>query len=29
VLTILAYFLVLEYPAGILQSLVEMPWPFN
>jgi len=29
VLTILAYFLVLEYPAGILQLLVDMPWPFN
>ncbi len=25
----LSYMLALHYPSGILQELVEMPWPFN
>ena len=29
VLTVLSYFLVLDYPQGLLQSMIEMPWPFN
>jgi len=29
VLSLLSHVLVLDYPRGILQSLVEMPWPFN
>lgn len=29
VLTVISHFLVLDYPKGILQALVEMPWPFN
>ncbi|MGQ0749165.1 MAG: tripartite tricarboxylate transporter permease [Betaproteobacteria bacterium] len=28
-LSVLSYILVLDYPEGILQRLVEMPWPFN
>jgi hypothetical protein len=28
-LATLSYYLVLVYPPGILQLLVEMPWPFN
>lgn len=28
-LSLLSHVLVLDYPRGILQSLVEMPWPFN
>ena len=27
--SLLSHVLVLDYPRGILQSLVEMPWPFN
>ena len=26
---LLSHFLVLDYPRGILQSLADMPWPFN
>ena len=29
VLTVLSHFLVLDYPRGLLQALVGMPWPFN
>lgn len=29
VLSLLSYFLVLDYPKGLLQSLIAMPWPFN
>jgi putative tricarboxylic transport membrane protein len=29
VLSLLSYLLVLDYPEGILQVLVDMPWPFN
>jgi TctA family transporter len=29
VLAVLSHFLVLHYPRGLLQMLVEMPWPFN
>jgi putative tricarboxylic transport membrane protein len=29
VLSVLAHFLVLDYPKGVLQGLVELPWPFN
>lgn len=29
VLTMLSYYLVLVYPPGILQLLMDMPWPFN
>jgi len=28
-LAVLGHFLVLEYPQGILQSVVAMPWPLN
>jgi hypothetical protein len=28
-LAVLSHVLVLDYPAGILQHLVEMPWPLN
>lgn len=28
-LTALSHFLVLNYPQGIVQSLLELPWPFN
>lgn len=28
-LALLSHFLILSYPEGILQFLVEMPWPFN
>ncbi|MBI4204143.1 MAG: tripartite tricarboxylate transporter permease [Betaproteobacteria bacterium] len=27
--SLLSHVLVLDYPGGILQSLIEMPWPFN
>jgi hypothetical protein len=29
VLGVLSYVLVLDYPEGVLQHLVAMPWPFN
>jgi len=29
VLSLLSYFLVVDYPGGLLQSLFELPWPFN
>ena len=29
VLSVLSHILVLDYPEGILQRLVAMPWPFN
>jgi putative tricarboxylic transport membrane protein len=29
VLSVLAHYLVLDYPKGLLQSLVELPWPLN
>lgn len=29
VLSLLSHVLVLDYPRGILQSFVEMPWPLN
>jgi hypothetical protein len=29
VLSLLSHVLVLEYPRGLLQHLVEMPWPFD
>jgi TctA family transporter len=29
VLSVMSHFLVLDYPEGILQRLVAMPWPFN
>jgi hypothetical protein len=29
VLSAMSHFLVLDYPEGILQRLVAMPWPFN
>lgn len=29
VLSVLSHILVLGYPTGVLQRLVEMPWPFN
>ncbi|MGQ0525640.1 MAG: hypothetical protein ACT4P8_18495, partial [Betaproteobacteria bacterium] len=29
VLTLLSHTFVLDYPQGLLQRLVEMPWPFN
>ena len=29
VLSVLSHLLVLDYPRGILQSLLELPWPFN
>lgn len=29
VLSVLSHFLVLDYPGGLLQALVHMPWPFN
>lgn len=29
VLSVLSRVLVLDYPEGVLQLLVEMPWPFN
>ena len=29
VLSVLSYVLVLDYPEGVLQWLVAMPWPFN
>ncbi len=29
VLAMLSHFLVLDYPKGILQSFLELPWPFN
>jgi hypothetical protein len=28
-LSILGHFLVLEYPGGVLQNFVAMPWPLN
>jgi hypothetical protein len=28
-LSLLSHILVLDYPGGVLQHLVEMPWPFN
>lgn len=28
-LSVLSYVLVLDYPEGVLQRLVAMPWPFN
>ena len=29
VLSVLSYILVLDYPGGLLQRLVEMPWPLD
>ena len=29
VLSLLSHILVLDYPGGLLQHLVEMPWPFD
>lgn len=29
VLGVLSHLLVLDYPRGVVQQLVEMPWPFN
>jgi hypothetical protein len=29
VLSLLSYFLVVDYPQGLLQFLFELPWPFN
>jgi TctA family transporter len=29
VLSTFGYFLALDYPKGLLQSFVELPWPFN
>jgi TctA family transporter len=29
VLSVLSYILVLDYPQGLLQQLVEMPWPLD
>ena len=29
VFALLSYLLVLDYPRGLLQRVVEMPWPFN
>jgi len=28
-LSTFGYFLALEYPRGVLQSIVALPWPFN
>jgi hypothetical protein len=29
VLSTFGYFLVLDYPKGLLQSMVTLPWPLN
>jgi hypothetical protein len=29
VLSLLSHLLVFDYPAGLLQQLVELPWPLN
>lgn len=29
VMSLFGHFLVLEYPTGLLQSVLELPWPFN
>jgi len=29
VLSVISHFLVLSYPRGLLQALVDMPWPLN
>jgi TctA family transporter len=29
VLALLSYFLVVDYPQGLLQSMFDLPWPFN
>jgi hypothetical protein len=29
VLSVLSEILVLDYPKGLLQSLIAMPWPFD
>jgi hypothetical protein len=28
-LSVMSYAFVLQFPTGVLQDLVEMPWPFN
>jgi hypothetical protein len=28
-LAILSYAFTLEFPEGVLQNIVPMPWPFN
>ena len=29
VLSAFSYFLVLEFPSGLLQEFVSLPWPFD
>ena len=28
-LALLSYRLVLDYPRGLLQQVMQLPWPFN